>query len=97
VRNNRSRCAESERAAAFAVTGRDARPSIDPHHLRPSLPDLWFIHDQAGQSQARSRYLRAIPPRIWALGFISLQMDISSEMIHAFLPIYLLTVMGAST
>ena len=41
--------------------------------------------------------LRAIPPRIWALGFISLQMDISSEMIHAFLPIYLLTVMGAST
>ncbi len=41
--------------------------------------------------------LRAIPPGIWALGFVALLMDISSEMIHALLPIYLVTVMGAST
>jgi MFS family permease len=41
--------------------------------------------------------LRAIPSGIWALGFVSLLMDISSEMIHALLPIYLVTVMGAST
>ena len=40
--------------------------------------------------------LRAIPPGIWALGFVALLMDISSEMIHALLPIYLVTVMGAS-
>jgi MFS family permease len=40
--------------------------------------------------------LRAIPPGIWALGFVSMLMDTSSEMIHALLPIYLVTVLGAS-
>ncbi len=40
--------------------------------------------------------LRDIPPGIWALGFVSLLMDTSSEMIHALLPVYLVTVMGAS-
>jgi MFS family permease len=38
----------------------------------------------------------AIPSGIWTLGFVSLLMDISSEMIHALLPVYLVTVMGAS-
>lgn len=41
--------------------------------------------------------LRSIPSGIWALGLVSLLMDISSEMIHALLPVYLVTVMGAST
>ena len=40
--------------------------------------------------------LRDIPPDIWALGFVSLLMDISSELIHALLPVYLVTVMGVS-
>lgn len=40
--------------------------------------------------------LRTIPAGIWVLGFVSLLMDVSSEMIHALLPIYLVTVMGAS-
>lgn len=31
------------------------------------------------------------------LGFVSMLMDISSEMIHALLPVYLVTVLGAST
>jgi len=39
---------------------------------------------------------REIPPGVWALGFVSLLMDLSSEMIHALLPLYLVTVMGAS-
>jgi len=38
----------------------------------------------------------AIPPGVWALGFVSLLMDTSSEMIHALLPVYLVTAMGAS-
>ncbi len=38
----------------------------------------------------------AVPGGIWVLGFVSMLMDISSEMIHALLPIYLITVMGAS-
>jgi MFS family permease len=40
---------------------------------------------------------RAIPRGVWALGFVSMFMDISSEMIHALLPIYLVTVLGTST
>lgn len=40
--------------------------------------------------------LKDIPPGIWALGFVSMLMDISSEMIHALLPVYLVTVLGAS-
>lgn len=42
------------------------------------------------------RGLRAIPSGIWALGFVSLLMDVSSEMIHALLPVYLVSVMGTS-
>jgi MFS family permease len=40
--------------------------------------------------------LREIPAGIWAMGFVSLLMDISSEMIHALLPVYLVTVLGTS-
>src|SRR6266850_246686 len=40
--------------------------------------------------------LREIPPAVWALGFVSMLMDVSSEMIHALLPVYLVTVLGAS-
>jgi len=43
-----------------------------------------------------SSRLREIPGGIWALGFVSLLMDVSSEMIHALLPIYLVTVLGTS-
>ncbi len=37
-----------------------------------------------------------LPRAIWAIGFVSMFMDISSEMIHALLPVYLTTVLGAS-
>jgi MFS family permease len=39
---------------------------------------------------------REIPGGVWALGLVSLFMDISSEMIHALLPLYLVAVLGAS-
>jgi MFS family permease len=39
---------------------------------------------------------RQIPGGIWALGIVSLLMDISSELIHALLPIYLVVGLGAS-
>ncbi len=38
----------------------------------------------------------AIPRGVWILGFVSLLMDISSEMIHGLLPVYLTAVLGAS-
>jgi MFS family permease len=43
-----------------------------------------------------ARSIRNIPPSVWVLGFVSMLMDISSEMIHALLPIYLVSVLGAS-
>lgn len=49
------------------------------------------------QLPLRSSVLRRIPRSIWALGFVSLLMDVSSEMIHALLPVYLVTVLGTST
>ena len=41
--------------------------------------------------------LRHIPSGIWVLGFVSLLMDISSEMIHSLLPLFMVTTLGAST
>ncbi len=38
-----------------------------------------------------------MPSGVWALGFVSLFMDMSSEMIHALLPVYLVTELGTST
>ena len=38
----------------------------------------------------------SIPRGVWILGFVSLLMDISSEMIHALLPLYLTVGLGAS-
>jgi MFS family permease len=40
--------------------------------------------------------LRMMPRGIWALGFVSLFMDVSSETIHALLPVFLVSVLGAS-
>ena len=40
--------------------------------------------------------LREIPPAVWALGFVSRLMDTLSEIIHALLPVYLVTVLGTS-
>ncbi len=44
----------------------------------------------------KSNPLARIPRGVWALGFVSMFMDISSEMIHALFPIYLVSVLGAS-
>lgn len=42
------------------------------------------------------RVLGQIPAGVWTLGFVSLLMDVSSEMIHGLLPVYLVSVLGAS-
>ncbi|WP_422844392.1 MFS transporter [Acidovorax sp. M2(2025)] len=40
--------------------------------------------------------LRNIPPAIWVLGLVSMLMDISSEMIHSLLPLFMVGTLGAS-
>ncbi len=37
-----------------------------------------------------------IPRGVWVLGFVSLLMDVSSEMIHSLLPLFMVSVLGAS-
>ncbi len=37
-----------------------------------------------------------VPASVWALGFVSMLMDISSEMIHSLLPLFMVGVLGAS-
>jgi MFS family permease len=39
---------------------------------------------------------RALPAGIWALGFVSMFMDVSSELIYSLLPVFMATVLGAS-
>lgn len=45
----------------------------------------------AGKSQRP-----AIPRTVWVLGFVSLLMDVSSEMIHAVLPLFMVQVLAAN-
>jgi MFS family permease len=40
--------------------------------------------------------LRRLPRGVWALGFVSLFMDVSSELVHSLLPVFLVTTLGAS-
>ena len=50
----------------------------------------------AGHLPDTRRVWRRLPAGIWALGFVSLLMDVSSEMIHALLPVYLVVGLGAT-
>jgi MFS family permease len=43
-----------------------------------------------------AKTIRQIPTTIWVLGFVSMLMDMSSEMIHSLLPVFLVSVLGAS-
>ncbi len=43
-----------------------------------------------------SSHSAGLPTGIWVLGFTSLLMDVSSEMIHALLPLFLVSTLGAS-
>jgi MFS family permease len=51
------------------------------------------MSDQAASTPARSP---RIPRAVWVLGFVSLLTDMSSEFIHALLPVFLAGTLGAS-
>ena len=50
----------------------------------------------SGAPLGRASTLRQIPRTVWALGLVSMLMDISSEMVHSILPVFLVTSLGAS-
>jgi MFS family permease len=41
-------------------------------------------------------FYRKLPKGIWALGFVSMFMDTSSELVHSLLPVFMTTTLGAS-
>lgn len=53
--------------------------------------------EPSGIAQSDNRRVwRRLPAGIWALGFVSLLMDVLSEMIHALLPVYLVVGLGGT-
>lgn len=48
------------------------------------------------EAVAKPSKLKFIPKTIWVLGFVSLFMDTSSELIHSLLPVFMVTTLGAS-
>lgn len=50
----------------------------------------------AQPGHSRSTSYRALPRGIWILGFGSMFMDASSELVHSLLPVFMATVLGAS-
>ncbi len=54
--------------------------------------------DPKSRSAARAvaADLRRVPAGVWVLGFVSMLMDVSSEMIHSLLPLFLMTTLGTS-
>ncbi len=43
-----------------------------------------------------SMWPKNIPKGVWILGFVSLLMDVSSEMVHCLLPLFMVSTLGAS-
>ena len=62
------------------------RGEHDAHPVMPTTPP----------APALSTF-KQIPAGVWVLGFVSLLMDISSEMIHSLLPMFMVGTLGAST
>lgn len=48
------------------------------------------------ENPAGTSALTQMPRAIWVLGFVSLLMDVSSELIHSLLPMFMLTTLGMS-
>ena len=77
---------ESNRAGRFMLS-----PEID------ALPGAGTYHSAVTSTGGPRGGREKLPAGIWVLGMVSMFMDISSEMIHALLPVFLVTVLGAST
>ena len=64
--------------------------------VRPSWPGLSKLPMSTPSSKPSPGALRQLPAGIWVLGFVSLLMDVSSEMIHSLLPLFMVGVLGTS-
>src|SRR5262249_25683185 len=96
--SNRTACrslANHDEVSYLRTRGRETVKRV----ARPRPPRMYrCIVVQSLRMKETQSFLRwrEIPRSVWALGLVSLLMDISSEMIHALLPLYLVTVLGTS-
>lgn len=100
------RCAEGPDCWRWCCGSRlDGRVRHYVSGMQASLQDSGALYGQrlawetlALETTTKQTYsLRDIPSGVWVLGFVSMLMDISSELIHSLLPIYLVTVLGTPT
>jgi MFS family permease len=54
------------------------------------------LPSKPGSPDSKKGIYRKLPKGIWVLGFVSMFMDISSELVHSLLPIFMVTTLGAS-
>src|SRR5579863_6320705 len=82
-----------------------AKPSTDSEKVNKQSDDRKgrvssATPDEPGLQARMSAPMNAltqIQAGVWVLGFVSLLMDISSEMIHSLLPLFMVTILGTST
>ncbi len=56
-----------------------------------------FSHEtRPGPGKTAGSASPRLPGGVWALGFVSMLMDISSELVHSLLPVFMATTLGAS-
>jgi MFS family permease len=60
--------------------------------LQCTIPSTELIMSDTDSAISKPR----MPRTVWILGLVSLLMDISSEMIHGLLPVFMVTVLGTS-
>src|SRR6478609_6248434 len=98
-----------DRASYASAPSRGADPSASPLSRHPSPPRAFASplsdgpkRQWAGKQRQfivrrpTSSTVRQIPKGVWVLGFVSMLMDISSEMIHSLLPMFMVTSLGTS-
>src|SRR5215210_7939051 len=79
-----------------------AAAAFAPAETTGILPSLSTVaraelSDSHQNAVSRPKYsLHDVPAGVWTLGVVSMLMDMSSEMIHALLPVYLVTVLRVS-
>lgn len=65
-------------------------------HIQDNVCSNSFMRNRMPPPLPSGQTNQRLPTGIWALGFVSLMMDVSSEMIHSLLPLFMVTTLGTS-
>jgi MFS family permease len=95
---NRLPCRKLELRYLRAHNGDDVFIAWKPEGFISSCRGFSSLRLRNGIEEAalRATSIPAIPRTVWMLGFVSLFMDMSSELVHCLLPVFLVSTLGAS-